>query len=91
MAAPPAAAQSQHLVLPTLWNKYRGLKGSENCIALKTKRLTIYSPRYLAKNGGMRFQQKKMLPSERASQEEQNDTNFSFIAPSTAEYKDHKE
>ena len=32
----------------------------------------------------------KMIPSERASQEEHNGANFSFIAPSTVEYKDHR-
>ena len=32
-----------------------------------------------------------MIPSERASQEEQNGANFSSIACSSAEYKDHKE
>ena len=34
---------------------------------------------------------KKRIPSERASQEEQNGANFSFIAPSSEEQKDHKE
>ena len=34
---------------------------------------------------------KKMISSERASQGEQNGANFSFITPSSEEYKDHKE
>ena len=43
-----------------------------------------YSPWFLAKNGKFSLRPKRIL-YERASQEEQNDANFSFIAPTTVE------
>ena len=43
-----------------------------------------YSPWFSARNGRLQFRQKR-IPSERAPQEEQNDTNFSSVAPSSEE------
>ena len=48
------------------------------------------SPWFSAKNLLNQIQQTR-IPWERASQEEQNDTKFSFIAPSTLEKKERKQ
>ena len=51
---------------------------------------TDYSPWFLARNRKIGLQQNR-ISTERASQKEQNGTNFSFIAPSSEELWMRKE
>ena len=49
-----------------------------------------YSPWFSGRKRKIRFWQKR-IPSERVSQDEQNGANFSFIAPSSEEFRVCKE
>ena len=62
---------------------YCGVKGPQKITSISVK-TPYYSPWFLAEIGKFLLRQ-KMIPYERASQEEQNGANFSFIAPSTVE------
>ena len=50
-----------------------------------------YRPSFSDRNGFFCLGKKKRMPSERASQEEQNDAKFSFVAPSSDELSVRKE
>ena len=65
-----------------------GVKGLQKITSISVK-TPYYSPWFLAKIWKLLLRPKR-IPLEKASQEEHNGTNFSFIAPSSEELWVHK-
>ena len=91
--SPAPSSPSSRYTLPYI--TYSKASAKEwSCSAVRSEKSVIetsdYSPWFSNRNWNYFGIDKKRTPCESTSQRKKNGSNFSFIQPSSMEYKDHK-